>query len=1129
MTTPKRLLQQQIAADPSASAWVSANAGSGKTAVLVDRIVRLLLGGAEPARLLCLTYTRAAAAEMNERLNGRLGGWATASDKILNEELRALTGAAPSKADMARARSLFALCLETPGGLKIQTIHAFCEAVLGRFPLEADIPARFSVIDDRTAGEMSRDFQDALLRVAAAEPDGRIAQAIAAIADLAGDVAFAGIFDGLAKLRREWLDFPQERPDIVERTLAMRAMLGLRDGETEDTIRAEILPWIDRFELRRVMRALAQGGKKTAARASALDAALSGQRTEEIHAAIKDICLTGDGEPRKDAWDKQVLKADAGVEDLIRTLTIEMLALERRLNAAFIAAATGHIYVLADPFFSAYEAGKTAKGFLDYGDLIERVETLVTKSGAAPWVLYKLDGGIDHILIDEAQDTSPQQWNIVRAIAEEFFAGLGREAGGAHRPRTVFAVGDPKQSIYSFQGADPQSFLDMRAEMQARISGAGQKFEAVPLVRSFRTTAPPLTLVDAVFARSEMRGGVAEPGVDVHHEVERKNHAGRVELWEHVRPDKSEKPPDHWDLPVDLLQERHPKRQLGALIASRIAGMLARKEPLPSKGRPIEPGDIMILVRRRDALTEEIIRQLKNRGVPVSGADRLKLGAHMAAQDLLALANFALNPRDDLNLGGLLKSPLAGLTEEQLFEVAFGREGALWDALAAKQNEPVFGEVHAKLTGVLARAGFSPPYEFFAHELNANGARKALVRRLGPDANDPIDEFLNLALAYELEHPPSLQGFVDWFARGGAEIKRDMDRGGGMVRVMTVHGAKGLEAEIVILPDTCQTPKKDRPDLIHAGRGILLWGRDAARDDPVRTALLDGKQMRGMEEYRRLLYVALTRARDRLIVCGCLNKRQSGPDPASWYAAVDAAMRDLGVREDFAQDGGRLWVVESEQIDPPRAASAVVEQTSAPPPPAWLFAPAPEDAVAPRARPSERSRGIDEEAVKLGQTVHALLMRLGALTAIPPESLVRHWAQTMGAPAAMAEQAAMQALAVRAGAAFSDLFVAESRGELPFDVWLPSDVHNGVHLAGRFDRLVLTRDRVRVVEYKTAARPPDRPEGLKSAQTRQIVQYAASAAVLFPGRDVVAEMVWTAAPSRMVIPSPLLESWARSA
>lgn len=1125
MNAPKRLPEQQIAADPANSVWVSANAGSGKTAVLVDRIVRLLLGGAEPARLLCLTYTRAAAAEMSERLNARLGGWATADDETLIEDLRALTGAKPVSADLGRARSLFALTLETPGGLKIQTIHAFCEAVLGRFPLEADIPARFSVIDDRTAGEMSRAAQDGLLRIAAADPDARIAQAIAAIAELAGDVAFAEVFDALVKLRREWLAFPVDGDAFAQRVATMRTALGLRVGETESTIRAEVLSFIERFQLRRVVRALVQGGKTAKDMGEVLGEALSDGSAESIWAAMYKLRYTDKRTPRARMADQGAEKADSGVSEILTELAGAIDALRDRLNAAFVAEATEHVYALADPFFSAYEGGKTARGLLDYGDLIERVETLVTKSGAAPWVLYKLDGGIDHVLIDEAQDTSPQQWNIVRAIAEEFFAGEGREARRAHRPRTVFAVGDPKQSIYSFQGADPQSFLDMRAEMQARVLGAEQKFKAVPLVRSFRTAAPPLTLVDAVFALPEMRGGVAEPGLDVRHDVERRNDAGRVELWEPIRPDKTEKPDDQWELPVDALQERHPKRQLGAQIAARIAGMLARKEVLPSKSRAVEPGDIMILVRRRDALTEEIIRQLKNRGVPVSGADRLKLGGHMAAQDLLALANFALNPRDDLNLGGLLKSPLVGLTEEQLFAVAYDREGALWDALAAKANEPIFDAAYAKLSGVLGRAGFAPPYEFFAHELNAHGARKALVQRLGLDANDPIDEFLNLALGFEREHPPSLQGFVDWFARGGAEIKRDMDRGGGMVRVMTVHGAKGLEAEIVILPDTCQVPRKDRPDLIDAGNGILLWGRDAARDDPVRTALLDAKQARAMEEYRRLLYVALTRARDRLIVCGCLNKTQKTPDAASWYAAVETAMRNLNAKEETAGDGGRLWAIETEQKDPPRAKPAPSERSSARPLPAWAAAAAPPDANPARARPSDRSRGADEEAIKLGQTVHALLMRLGALNAIPPQSLVQHWAQTLGAPQPMAIEAAMQALAIRAGQAFADLFTADSRGELAFDAWLPG----GVHLAGRFDRLILTPAQVRVVEFKTAARPPAEPEALKPAQTRQIVQYAAAAGVLFPGRAVVAEMVWTSAPSRMVIPSPLLESWARSA
>jgi ATP-dependent helicase/nuclease subunit A len=1070
-----------------------------------------------------LTYTRAAAAEMSERLNARLGGWATAEPDALREDLRALMGASPGPDDIARARSLFALTLETPGGLKIQTIHAFCEAVLGRFPLEADVPARFSVIDDRTAGEISRKVQERLLLIAAEDPESRLAIAVDRIAELAGDFAFSDILSALAAHRQEWKSAPERYAALEPRIATMREGFGLRFGETAETIRAQVMDFKERHQLRRIASALSKGKVTAQGMAEVLNQGLASDAPDGLWDALNKFCFTTNKTVRKNLSDADSEKADGGIVEILPDLADAVVAMRDRINAARLAEATERLYVVADPFFSFYEAEKEAKGLLDYGDLIERVETLVTKSETAPWVLYKLDGGIDHVLIDEAQDTSPQQWNIVRALAEEFFSGLGREAGRAHRPRTVFAVGDPKQSIYSFQGADPRSFLDTRDDLRRRALGAEQTFETVPLLRSFRTASPPLTLVDAVFALPEMQDGVVEPGTAVRHEVERANHSGRVEVWEPVLAAKSDAKDDNWALSFDVVREEHPKRRLGVQIAERIAAMLKEREILRSKNRPVEPGDFLILVRRRDALTEEIIRQLKNRGVPVSGADRLKLGAHMAAQDLLALAHFALNPHDDLNLAGLLKSPVVGWSEERLFALAYDRKGLLWDELARRKDDPDFALAFARLSGVLARAGFAPPYEFFAHELNANGLRHALVKRLGLDANDPIDEFLNLTLAFEYEHAPSLQGFVEWFARGGAEIKRDMDRGGGVVRVMTVHGAKGLEAEIVVLPDTCQTPTKRRENLMVAGDGILLWGRDADFDEPVRKALIDAAREMEMQEYRRLLYVALTRARDRLIVCGYLNKKKTAAEPGSWYAAVDAAMKGLNAREGFDAAGRRFWFIESDQIDPPKVDKAK-QAIAAADLPAWIGRAASGEAAIPRARPSARGRGADAEAIKLGEIVHALLMRLGGLGAIPPESLVRHWAENLGAPNAMAEQAAMQALAVRAGAQFADLFARDSRGELPFDVRLP----DGVRLAGRFDRLMLAPGEVRVVEYKTAARPPQDPSGLKGAQTRQIVQYLAAAGVLFPGRKIIAEMIWTALPNRMVIPSPLMEEWSRS-
>jgi ATP-dependent helicase/nuclease subunit A len=1129
MSAPSRLKEQREAADPGLSAWVSANAGSGKTAVLVDRIVRLLLGGAEPARLLCLTYTRTAAAEMNERLNQRLGAWATMPLDRLRAEIETVTGASPSGTEIARARSLFALALETPGGLKIQTIHAFCEALLGRFPLEAGVPARFTVLDDRTAGELADGIRERILARAAAEEGGPLAAAVARIGDLGGDGAIDAMFSAFKGARRAWLALPEDAAE-GERRARLYARLGLRPDDTEEAVRAEVMTYLERFDLRRLAAALRKGGARASQRGEVLTAALEAPEPVALMVAVETVCLKkSDGEPIKDPLDAAAKKADSGAEQIVRELTDSVLALKGRLDAAFVADATAHVYALGDLFFRDYDRAKRLQGLLDYDDLIDKAEALLTGQDAAAWVLFKLDGGIDHVLIDEAQDTSPQQWNIVRALADEFFAGEGRDApGGAHRPRTVFAVGDPKQSIFSFQGADPKSFLTMRDEMAAKARGAGRRFERVPLLKSFRTAAPPLNLVDAVFAAAGMRDGVAEEGETIRHLVHRANAAGRVELWPYVPASKRQEPEDYWT-PLDAIAGDDPRRVLGARIARRIAAMIADKELLVSQGRPIEPGDVMILVRRRDALAEEIIRQLKNLGVAVSGSDRLQLSSHMAVQDLLALGQFALNADDDLNLGGLLKSPLVGLSEERLFELAYGREGRLWAALRARRDEPAFAAAYAQLSRIEARAGATPPFEFFAHELGPKGARENLLARLGEDADDPIDEFLNLAQAYELEHAPSLQGFIDWFQRGGTEIKRDLDRGGGMVRVMTVHGAKGLEAGVVILPDTCQTPSSgNRTMLLNAGGGVLIWAVDSGRDEAVRKALKAERKAAEMREYRRLLYVALTRAQDRLIVCGAANGKYTVPQTGSWYAAVEAGMKELGAAAEPFGDGQSMLTLSSPQKEPPSLRAAAVDAPSDVPMPAWAKAgpapPAALDGEAP-SRPSAPRISADASALALGRAVHDLLMRLGGLETAPPLEAAVRWAEAAGAAPDAAAEAAQQALAIRSGADFQDIFGPGSRGEIPFDVWLPQ----GGRLSGRFDRIVVTEKDVRVVEFKTAQRPPAGPAGVPPDQARQLGQYVRAARILFPGRTVHAELIWTAGPRRMAIGAQLLEEWSRLA
>ena len=560
-----------------------------------------------------------------------------------------------------------------------------------------------------------------------------------------------------------------------------------------------------------------------------------------------------------------------------------------RLRAAVTARATEALLRLADALLSRYDAAKRARAVLDYDDLIERTRVLLEQDGVAAWVLFKLDGGIEHILVDEAQDTNPEQWRIVQALAAEFFAGEGARSDN----RTIFVVGDEKQSIFSFQGADPAALGRLKRHFSDRLEGVEKVLEPVDLKTSFRSTEPVLTLVDAVFANPAARDGVlSDPDDDdpSRPSSHRPCRAGRA-LGADCAPVEAEATAEPWTLPIDVSETDEPEARLADRIAATIEGWLARSDMLAAEGRPITAGDIMILVRRRTRFVGPVVRALKARGVPVAGVDRLALTEPLAVQDLMALGRFLLLPEDDLTLAGLLKSPLIGLDEDRLFTLAYGRKGSLWSSLiaAAEADAAGFEPARAWLAAMLAKVDYLRPFELFGGVLATpcpgdsgpgGSGRRALWRRLGPDALDPLDEFLSATLDYEQRHPPTLEGFVGWLDASEAEIKRELATRGDAVRIVTVHGAKGLESPIVFLPDTMQAPRANSgPQLLwtesdHDGRRIPYWSPRAEHRPNYCGALGDTARRKVDQEYRRLLYVALTRARDRLYVAGWHGKRE---------------------------------------------------------------------------------------------------------------------------------------------------------------------------------------------------------------------------------------------------------------
>jgi ATP-dependent helicase/nuclease subunit A len=1143
MTAAPKLTPQDIAAHPENSAWVAASAGTGKTHVLTTRVLRLMLAGTLPDRILCLTYTRAAAAEMANRIQNRLRRWATCTDEALDQELRALH-VTPTADSRTRARQLFAQVLDMPGGLKIVTIHAFCQALLARFPLEAALPPHFETMDDRSAAEAVQEASDHLLL--AAGGDDALMPALSRIARRLSEFSFPELL-GELQGRRGALERLKRAHQVREGlTVAIRRALGLGADETAATVRAGLCEDTHNAlaDMRSLAAAYAQGTESEQRRGDMLArwlAATPAQRQETLD-DYADVFLTKAGEPRKAdrLVTKGTLKRLPNALDIFVTEQFRLAAGYDKLRLIEVADNSAAVLALAFAFLDVYDDEKRRRAVLDYDDLILATLNLLATPDIAPWVLYKLDGGLDHVLVDEAQDTNPEQWRVIKFIADEFFSGWGARDDVV---RTVFAVGDVKQSIYSFQGAEPEEFHAARDHFKVRADAVDAIFVEPTLDVSFRSTDAVLTFVDEVFTDDNLKRGLLELKYRGHG-VQRQGDAGLVELWPPEEPDEAEEV-DGWVLPFAADKSIGPEARLARRMARTIAGWLASGEILPSAGRPIRAGDILVLVRRRTAFDQLLISALKSLGVPVAGADRMVVTDSIAVMDLMALAQTALLPDDDLTLATVLKSPLVGLDEDALYDLAHDRgDKSLWRSLAAKASARAeYDAAYRYLSRVLARADFMPPFEFFSTlltETDAQGisGRQRIFARLGEEAGDPLDEFLALALQYEAVNTPSLQGFLHWLAVRPAEIKRDGEQARDEVRIMTVHGAKGLEAPIVFLPDTCGQPR-DGSRLLWLGHPsgdalLPIWpGKSDNERGPCATAR-QRQKMKSQAEQARLLYVALTRASDRLYICGWTGTKGKAKD--CWYEYLEAAFARLpGVVEVEGADGP-VRRYETPQRRPVAAARGPVAVKTPEGLPDWArrlppTEPSPVRPLAPSrmaeaepavASPLTAAEAATRAAVRFrrGTLIHRLLELLPDL---PPAARAEAGRRFLAQPAHNLDGAAIDALVAEVltvlnDPAFAALFAPGSRAEVPVTGLLGT-----TPVTGQIDRLAVTDDAVLVVDYKTNRPPPAAVADTPRAYVRQMAAYRRLLQDLYPGRLVRCALLWTDAPRLMELPAAMLD------
>ena len=1134
---------QGRAVRPGVSVWVTASAGSGKTKVLTERVLALLLAGTPPQRILCLTFTKAAAAQMNNRVNEKLAAWVTMDDGALSSELAPLVGGlmdgathAQALAIIERARRLFAQVLDAPGGLQISTLHGFCQSLLRRFPLEARVPPHFSLMDDRDTAEALDEALNDTIAHARDGDDESLAGALAVLTARVHEANFADLMSALVVARSKLKRTVDSCGGVDGAIGAMRAKLGLSPLDTEISIIADGCAdsMFDGDALRRAAEALARGTKTDQARGSGIAAWLADPtRRAETFERYAELFLTDSGV--RSTLATKVVASQPGIAEALQSEAARLVRLVDNIKAARGAEGTAALMRIGDHVLGVYEDGKIRRGLMDYDDLIQLTRHLLARPGIADWVLYKLDGGIDHILIDEAQDTSPDQWAIVKPIHTEFFAGLGRHEDVSQTPRTVFVVGDRKQSIYSFQGAAPEAFDGVHDETKDQVLAAEQRWDDIPMNVSFRSTPAVLAAVNAVFAPgTAARIGVAGIDEDITHLAAREGAAGMVEIWPLVEPQVSDDDVS-WKPPVERRKGDSPQSRLAALVATRISRMVDGKELLESQGRPIRPGDIMVLVRRRTDFVEDLVRQLKKLRVAVAGVDRMVLTDQMAIMDLVALGQFLLLPEDDLVLATVLKGPLLALSEDELFTLAYDRGGLhLWDALSAHAGSQTrFGAAHTYLADLMAKTDYLTPAELYGHVLVTLQGRRKLLARLGVEADDPIDEFMNLALAYQKSHPPTLQGFLRWMAAGDVEIKRDLEQSGGdAVRVITVHGAKGLEAPIVFLPDTAQVPTLRNPLLwTNDEIPLLLWAAKADDLDLFTTSVREAAKQAQDREYHRLLYVAMTRAADRLYVCGWQSKRPGKLDD-TWYGLIKARIAALPQTQNFTDPSlppdpalqlGTGLRLATPQTSAPALKSESLDMTSPTPLPPWAaIAP---DAEAAPPRPLAPSRAMISDPAALsplkddgklryqrGIVIHRLLQSLPEIPAARRRAAAEAFVMRPGWELSSQVAAAIvtETLEVLENPSFAPLFTAGSRAEVSLTGLV------GVHaIAAQVDRLAVTGTEVWIVDYKTNRPPPHDPAHVAPAYVFQMATYRAALRAIYPHHKVRCVLLWTDGPFTM--------------
>lgn len=1111
-------LSQKIAANPDFSVYVSASAGSGKTKVLTDRVLRLLLEGNDPAKIICLTYTKAAASEMLSRITDKINSWLLLADDDLRCQLEDLTNHKISTEQLTLARKLYFNIIDDIDGIKIYTIHSFCQNIIKKFPIEAGIPPHFKLMDDNSSNALLEESKIRLLTNYVIYDDEikseQITKALKNIASSSSEKNFVDNIKSIIVNKEKFYDLFEERTlEQIESDLCDKFAINLNDSEEE--IIYQSYKNYDKNLIDQYTDILFSSTKLTQNKASKIKLFFDKIDSKNNIISNFDIYKSVFYNSDLTNLNKSLVTKDIETNhaEIFLWLSLErekIINVIDKINSVKLINTTINQLHIAEAILTLYNQLKLNMGLIDYNDLIAKAKNLLSDQTMSAWILYKLDGGIDHLLIDESQDTSPMQWQVVEAICEEFFSG----DGAVEKDRTLFIVGDEKQSIYSFQGADPKVFNAVQHKFSIKAEYAQKQWKNISLDRSFRSVEAVLNVVDKVFCYAQIKQSISADYKN--HISHRKGQYGKVEIWPIEK--KPQDSAEIFTIPNKIRENQTVEANLAKKIADNVEDWLSKKRIIKASAKVIAPDDIMILLKKRGTVFAEIIKEFEKRNIPISGSDRVNVKKTLIAQDLIAFANFLLNTSDDLSLAGLLKSPFIGVCERDLFQICHNRgENSIWSVLKNSDNEEHI-KIHEYLSEILYKVDVVSTFDLFHHIINSNDSLTKIYANNGFEAKEIINEFMSLVLQYQKTNTPSLQGFLQWFKSQNSDVKRELQKNNGEVRIMTVHASKGLQSPIVIIPDAASTLTKNQDNILFDDNDIMFFNSTKELNLHCKS-LRDNNFQSEINEYYRLLYVAMTRAEDELYIAGLCRSEKTAEN--SWYDIIEKEMQKMAKKID---DKLIYEVGEGAAV---REISNYSDESTAVPSLPSLFKNKLEDNNSSEQfdviNPSkiensdfDNNFDNDNKASLRGKIIHNLLQFLPEIIAENRKIQAQKYIEKHGdiLNSAQKTQILADVCAVMESENTKFLFSHNAKAEVPIIGKI-----NGKTISGRIDRLIIKDDEIIVVDYKTTINIPNNISQINKSSLRQLDIYQQIIANIYPNKKVKACIVWTSNASTMFVDS----------